>query len=65
MEPETLQHYIIFDIDSSSIGTLVFERSIDKKTKHYVYREVFTTRKNIGPSQNTDLKIFFKKTLSF
>lgn len=63
MEKENRQHYIIFDIDSSSIGTLVFEKSLDEKTKKDVYHEVFTLRKNIATGQNVDFEIFFSRTL--
>lgn len=59
MEKENTQHYIIFDIDSSSIGTLVFEKSFDEKLKKNVYHEVYTLRKQIIIGNNTDFDIFF------
>ncbi len=63
MQKENTQHYIIFDIDSSSIGTLVFEKSFDEKTNKNIYHEVYTLRKNIATGHNKDFDIFFSRTL--
>lgn len=54
------QHYVIFDIDSSSIGTLVFEISHGKK---YKCKEVFTAREDILREQEVDFDKFFNKTI--
>ena len=64
MEKENTQHYIIFDINSSSIGVLVFEKKFDKKTKKNIYHEIFTKRTNITKGQSYSVDVFLKKTLA-
>ncbi len=49
------QHYIIFDIDSSSVGTLVFDVSTNS--------EVFTIRRSIDKGENIEFDSFFRKTI--
>lgn len=63
MKQNSTQHYIIFDIDSDSIAALVFEKVLDKKTRKYIYAQVFTTRKNILNKDTSDFKKFYSKTL--
>lgn len=60
----TTQHYIIFDIDSSSVGTLVFEKKISRKNKGFYYDQIFHTRKNITTGHDLDFDTFLLKTLS-
>ena len=56
--------YIIFDIDSSSVGALVFERGFNTKTKKNTYRELFSIREDIIKSEKLDFDMFFLETLS-
>jgi hypothetical protein len=63
MEKENRQQYIIFDINSSSIGVLVFDYFFDKKKKKNVYSEIFTDREYIIHKQESSVTLFFDKTL--
>ncbi len=63
MKKNDTQHYIIFDIDSGSIAALVFERSLDKKTKKYDYVQIFSIRENITTGHLYDFETFFSHTL--
>ncbi|MGB0925209.1 MAG: hypothetical protein ACPGTS_00700 [Minisyncoccia bacterium] len=64
MKQDFAQHYIIFDIDSDSIGALVFEKILNTKTKKDSYSEIFTVRKNINTQQGFSFDMFFLRTLS-
>ncbi len=64
MAQANTSQYIIFDIDSSSVGALVFERSVNRKTKKSSYRELFSIREYIVHHEKLDFDMFFLKTLS-
>lgn len=64
MKKETTQHHILFDIDSSSVGVVVFELFQNKKTKKQQHHIIFSKRNIIDVGTNTDIDFFFKKTLS-
>ena len=64
MKTDNIQHYILFDINSSTIGVLVFEKMIDEKGKKTIYHQVFTKRKEITGGYELDAKVFLGRTLS-
>ncbi len=61
---EEKKSYILFDIDSDSIGVVVFEKIfvIKGHKKESFYREIFSQRKKIINSSFIDFKVFFIKT---
>ncbi len=56
--------HIIFDVDSNSIGVVVFEKQFAKEgdREEAVYREVFSQRKIINNSEFIDFNSFSLKT---
>ena len=64
MKKDITQHHILFDIDSSSIGVVVFEVSQNEKTKQKKHNIIFSTRNTIEVGTNVDAGFFLEKTLS-
>lgn len=66
MKNKNTQNYIIFDINSSSIGVLVFKAIFDTLLKKNIYHEVFSFREEITKGQTIDIEtIFFRSLKSF
>lgn len=61
MKKNESQQYIAFDVDSSSIGVLVFERKHSEKGK-VLHHEVFSHRKQIGNGFDMNFESFFQRT---
>lgn len=58
----TKKYYVIFDIDSSTIGGGVFEFSYNKKGEFVDLREHFSVRKNITNGKEYPFGDFFTRT---
>ncbi len=59
----TNKQYIIFDIDSTSIGGGVFRFGYDANNNHIQTTELFSVRKNITNGKKYPFDYFFKQTL--
>lgn len=64
MTQKNQQQYILFDIDSSSIGAVVFEVFFDTKLKKQKYKTIFSIRDLIAVNVDADADDFLKRTLS-